>query len=136
VLLRQFVFQAHECLGTSGIPLAGTSTEQLPVDPSGFVTLGGNHMEAVKLDDASAQANIRTPSGHVCGNGNGAFPAGIGDDASLFLMVNGIENLMIQVFRRQQVADMLTRPYAAGTDKDRTTGLMDLSDLIHHGFPF
>ena len=136
VLLRQFVFQAHKCLGTSGVPLTGTSTEQLPVDSPRFVTLGGNHVEAAKLGNASVQANIRTPSGHVRGNGNGAFPAGMGDDASFFIVLDGIENLMIQVFGCQKVAEMLARPYAAGTDKDRTAGLMNPPNLIHNRFPF
>ena len=46
----------------------------------------------------SAQQNVGTAAGHVGGNGDGGFPAGLGDDESLAFVLLGIQNLVLDAY--------------------------------------
>src|SRR5450830_876314 len=60
------------------------------------VSFGMNNSSGVsKSSGIAAEQNIDTSARHVGGNGDRAFAARLGDDLRFFLMILGIENLML-----------------------------------------
>ena len=49
-------------------------------------------IRASEISDAFAELNVGAPTGHVGGDGEGAFLSGAGDDFSLLAVILGVED--------------------------------------------
>ena len=90
------IFHAYEQLGAAGIALPGTAAEQLTVDTLRFVTLRCDDMQAAEPGNSFAQNNIGAPPCHVGGNGYSSPLPGQRNDAGLFFVPDGIQDLELQ----------------------------------------
>src|SRR5436190_20875403 len=88
---EQLVFDAHAGLSRTGSSLAGGTAKKLPIHAAGFVALGGDDVKAADLRDSGAEFNVRSTSGHVCGDGDLIFLTGERDNIGFFLQADRIQ---------------------------------------------
>jgi hypothetical protein len=134
--LEQFVLGTGKSLGTAWITLACAASEELAIDPLGFVTFGGDDMKAADLGNALAKLNVRAASGHIGGDGNAAGQAGIGNDPGFFLVMNGIEEAEWKMPLAQEGCEALTGVDVSSSDENGATGGMDPFDFLGDTVPF
>ena len=91
---EQGILHTKDCLEATRVSLTATAARKLPVDPSGLVALGEDHVEPAKLGDTRSQFYVRTPSCHVRRYGEGPTLTGFGDDRCLLTVIFGVENPM------------------------------------------
>jgi len=99
----------------------------------GFVAGGALARQEFRV---AAQYDVRTPSGHVGGDGNGAFAPGLGHDLRLPLVVFGIEDRVAHPPLLQEGRDLLRVLDGAGAHEYRLPRGMAFHDLIDDGLEF
>src|SRR6185312_4695835 len=77
---HQVVFQRHIELRSTGIPLAGRTASQLPVDAPAFMPFGTDDRQTARLFYTGAQFDIRSPTRHIGGDRYRSRETGFGDD--------------------------------------------------------
>ncbi|MCY1505062.1 hypothetical protein D9M68_392570 [compost metagenome] len=155
---HQVVFQRQvEAAGTRVALATGTAT-QLVVDTTGFVALGGDHVQAAGLDHllvallplgldlrdllvaralqgghfgfpVAAEEDVGTTTGHVGGDGHGARTTGLGDDLGFLLVVLGVQYLMLDTRLLHQLGNVFGGLDRCSTDQDRPTECLALLDV-------
>ena len=93
----EFIFQGHNGLSAPGVTLACTSPEELSVDATGFITLGGHDVQPSHLRNPASQLDVRAPPRHIGGHGNLSRLTSLGNDLGLLAVTNGIEDLVVQM---------------------------------------
>ncbi len=91
---QEVVLQGDDELARSGVALAAGTAPKLVVDPPGFVPLGTQNEQSPHVDDAIAQLDVRAPTGHVGGYGDGPWLSGLSHDRRLFGVVLGVQDLV------------------------------------------
>ena len=132
----ELILQADHCPGLTGVALPGTASEELTIDSSGLVTLGGNDVQAPVVDHARAKLDVRAPTGHIGGDCNAPLLAGAGDYLSLLLVPHGVQHLMWEVLFREHAAERFAGADASRTDEDGRSALVQVSDFVNHRPPY
>jgi hypothetical protein len=83
--------------------------------------------------DVAAEHDVDAATGHVGGHGDGAEPAGLGDDVGLALVVLGVEDLGLDPPLLQQAVDPLRLLDGDGADQHRLAAVVALGDLVDQG---
>jgi len=108
-VLNNFIFKRHDRLEATRITLTPTAAKQLPVNAPGLVSLGGEHMQATDLRNAGRESDVGSATGHVGGHCDSPPLPGPGHHFRLFLILSGIQDLVLQAGRGQQLTQMLGR---------------------------
>ena len=88
------LFVLQEC----GIPLGALgSTDGADLQHVGVFALLAEVLLGHVLG-ISAQQNVGTATGHVGGDGDGGFPAGLGDDESLAFVLLGVQDFVLDAY--------------------------------------
>ena len=66
--VNNLVVERHVLAEGSRIPLSRTTSNQLPVNPSGIMKFRANDLQTSPLGDLRLQFNVGTTSRHVCCN--------------------------------------------------------------------
>ena len=78
----------------------------------------------------AAQQDIDAAAGHVRGDGHGARPTGLGDDARFLFMLLGIQDVMRHALALEQIREHLGRLDGHRADQDRLALPVQLGDLV------
>src|SRR5918993_790113 len=81
----------------------------------------------------AAEHDVDAAPGHVGGHGDGAEPAGLGDDVRLTLVVLGVEDLGLDAPLLEQAVDPLRLLDGHGADQHRLALFVALGDLVGQG---
>ena len=95
--------------------------------------LGADDVQAAELGHALAELDVGTAAGHVGGHRHPAGLAGLGDDLGLDLVVLGVQDLVLDVRRREQGAELLRLLDRPRADQDRHPRLVPVDDLVGDG---
>ena len=68
----EVVLERAEGLEAARISLAAASSEELPIDSPGVVTLGRDDVQTAELSDSVGEADVRSASGHIRRHGDPA----------------------------------------------------------------
>ena len=93
---HQLVLQRNKGLACPRIALPAASSEQLAINPAGFVSLGGYYVETPEIRHTRSQANIRAPPRHVGRYRDTARLTGMSYNLSLFLVLAGVQHTVGQ----------------------------------------
>jgi hypothetical protein len=85
----------------AGITLTSTAAKELPINPPGLVSFGGNNMQAAALCYPWRQTDICPPAGHIRCHYNAFWLTGTGDNIGLCTILPGIEHLVREASRGQ-----------------------------------
>jgi hypothetical protein len=80
--------------------------------------------------DVAAEHDVHAAAGHVGGDGDGAEPAGLGDDVRLAFVVLGVEDRVLDAALVQQPRDPLGLLDGDGADQDRLALAVAVGDLV------
>ncbi len=133
---HEVVFEAEEEFAGAGVALAGGATAQLAIDAAGFVAFGAEDKEAAEVGDAFAKFDVGAPTGHVGGDGEGAFLTGAGDDFGFLAVVFGVEDGVGDFLEFEHAAQGLRGVDAGGADEDGLTFGVELFDEFDDGVVF
>ena len=109
----ELVLHGRQRLVAAGVTLAPAATEELTIDATRLVTLGGDDVKASTIRHAESQPDIGSPAGHVRRHGDLARGAGVGDDGRFLAILTRVEDAMRQPGVAEEPAQMLD----AATDR-------------------
>jgi hypothetical protein len=127
---QEIILEREVELRGSWIPLAPRPSEKLIIDAPRLVPLAAHHVEAAELRDALAKLDVRAASRHVRGDGDDAQLAGLGDDLRLLLVVLGVQDVMRQLARLQQVRHQFRYVDRVRPHEDGAALLVQTSDFV------
>mmetsp|Transcript_12872 Transcript_12872/g.30273 ORF Transcript_12872/g.30273 Transcript_12872/m.30273 type:complete len:931 (-) Transcript_12872:212-3004(-) len=81
------------------------------------------------LLDIAAQHDVGAATGHVGGDGDHTRSAGLGDDLRLLLVLLGVEHVVRQLLRRQQLGDVFRILDGGGAHEHRLPALVAVLDV-------
>ncbi len=81
----------------------------------------------------AAQDNVGAPSGHIGGNGNRAFLAGLGNYFRLFIMILGVKNIVRHTPFGEHPAQFFRFFNGNSADQNRLPTPVLRCNLLHHG---
>lgn len=118
------------------IGLAGTSTDELPVDARRFVWFGDNDVESSAVVDAGSELDVRASAGHVGRDGDGPLLSCPSDNVGLLTILHPIEQLIGDaefIELPGKLATLFDRP---STDQHRLSRCVDATDVACDGSHF
>ena len=86
----------------AGVALPAAAADELPIDALRFVQLGADDVQAAKLVDAFAEADVGTAAGHVRGDRDFALLAGLRNDFGFLRDVPCVQHRMFDAALHQQ----------------------------------
>ena len=101
---RQIVLGRNKESGRAGVTLSSGTSTQLVINAAGFVTLSSDDMQTSGRTDlpclcfrgrVAAKYYVNAASGHVGRDSYGSGPPSLRDNFGFFLMVFGIENVVL-----------------------------------------
>ena len=106
---EKLVIKAENCPGRARVALACTAALELAVNAGGFVALGDDHMKPPEIGDALGEFDVGSAPGHVCGDSDSSALPGFGDDLRLDFVVDGVENLMVEIDGFEVFGELIAR---------------------------
>ena len=129
---HEVVLQRDEELGAAGIALTAGTTTQLTVNAAGVVAFRADDGQTAFLTNFRCQLDIGTTTGHVGGNGDGAFATGFCHNVSLLLVQLGVQDIMFNMSAGQDVGKQLRDFNRGGTHQHGSAHFMQPQNLIHY----
>ena len=133
---EQIILQREIEAGGARVSLAAGAPPELIVDAPGFMALSGENVQAALLHHPLAQNDVGAPAGHVGGNGDMAELPRLGHDFGFFFVVLGVQDLVLDVFPPQELAQVLRLLNGGGAHQYRLAPLVAFFDFFHCGLKF
>ncbi len=133
---HEVVFHGGIELAEAGVALTAGATAELVVDAAGFVAFGADDTEAAEGFDFVVDFDVGTAAGHVCGDGDGAAFAGVGDDFGFFGVVFSVEDAVIDASFDEEVAEDFGFFDGDGADEDGLAAFVDFFHFLDEGGEF
>ncbi len=118
------------------VSLPSRTAAELVVDTAALVPLGSEDMQPPELRHPLSQFDVRSASGHVCGNGHLSGLSGLRDDLRLAFMILCVQHVVLdprpgQIFAQEFRFFDGDRPHENGSLR-----LMQLADLLDDRLEF
>src|SRR5206468_10735141 len=113
----------------SRIALAAGATAELVVDATRLVALGADNVKTAEVDDALAEQDVDTATGHVRREGDRAPLPGLGDDERLALVVLRVQDFVLDAVPAQLVRQLLALLDRGGANEHWLAALIALLDI-------
>ena len=119
VLDEQVVIGRDKELGRAGIALPSGSADELPIDATAVVLLGGDDVQATSFESGRVRFDVGAASGHVGGNRDGSAVTGLRDDLRLVFRLYSVEQSKWQASFGQRRGDAFAGGDRACADQHR-----------------
>ena len=125
----QVILERVEEARRSRIALAAGATAELVVDATRLVALGADNVKTAEVDDALAEQDVDTATGHVRREGDRAPLPGLGDDERLALVVLRVQDFVLDAVPAQLVRQLLALLDRGGANEHWLAALIALLDI-------
>src|ERR1700694_521053 len=129
---HQLVVEAHIEARGAAVTLTACTAAQLVVNAPRLMPLGTDDVQAAKVRHSLAQFYVDASARHIRGDGDLAAQARIFDYLCFFLVIFGIENIVLYPALGEQPREPLRLFNRTGSHQHRTTSLVHLDDLVDH----
>ena len=128
---HQIVFQGQEEFRRTRVALTSTTTTQLVINTTAFVTFSTNDVQATKFRYAFTKHNVSTTTCHIGSNGNCAVLTSMRNNLCFFFVVLSVQNVMRNTTTFKHCRKFFRLCDRGSTYKNRSTRFMTSFDFVN-----